>query len=97
MLHEVVYRVPPQPSQLADVSPAVEAVLAIALAKDADDRFVSAGEFARALASAAGDRLPRTLQSRADAIMARAPWGHSVRRRADTRRDTVAERPLTNQ
>src|SRR5205823_10091321 len=36
MLHEVVFRMPPQPSTLANIPPPIEAVLAIALAKSPD-------------------------------------------------------------
>ena len=48
MIHEVVYRMPPRPSSVADLSPQVEAVLAVALAKSPADRFARAGELARA-------------------------------------------------
>lgn len=49
MLHEVVYRMPPRPSQLADVPILVESVLAIALAQSPDDRFATAGDAGLAL------------------------------------------------
>ncbi len=77
MIHEVVYRVPPQPSAIAKVSPQVEAVLAIGLAKSPDDRFATAGEFAVALAEAAANVLPEPIAERADEILRRAPWGSS--------------------
>jgi serine/threonine-protein kinase len=97
MIHDVVYRMPPEPSQLADVSRAIEAVLAIALAKDPAHRFASAGELATALGDAAADRLTRELDDRADAILARAPWGHTLRAhtRLETVRDAHARRALT--
>jgi len=79
MIHEVVYRVPPAPSSLAKVSPAVEAVLAIALAKAPADRFATAGELAAAFAEAAADVLPDAIRERAEALQRRAPWGRWIR------------------
>jgi serine/threonine-protein kinase len=89
MVHEVVYKMPPQPSQLVPVTPQVEAVLAIALAKSVDDRFATAGEFATALAEAAADLLPAIVMERASAILRRTPWGHWMRGRATTRAPTA--------
>lgn len=79
MIHEVVYRVPPQPSTLAKVSSQIEAVLAIGLAKSPTDRFASAGDFAAALAEAAASVLPEAMTERAEAILHRAPWGSWIR------------------
>ena len=81
MLHEVVYRMPPRPSSLVDLRPGVESVLAIALAKNPDLRFHSAGELARALTEAAAGRVDPTIANRAAAILARTPWGHWARQR----------------
>ena len=64
MLHEVVYRMPVQPSRVAEVSPQVEAVIAIAMAKTPGDRFAKAGELAAALADAVDGKLPRETQVR---------------------------------
>ena len=80
MLHEVVYKQPTAPSQLADVPAALDAVLAIALAKDPAARFESAGELAAALADAAADRLAPALSQRAAQLLARAPWGAWIER-----------------
>jgi len=81
MLHEVVYRVPVQPSRLAEVSAEVEAVLAVALAKAPADRFESAGALAAALAAAAAGRSLEDVGARAAALLARSPWGGWLRRR----------------
>jgi tRNA A-37 threonylcarbamoyl transferase component Bud32 len=80
MLHEVVYKMPLQPSQIASVSPAVEAVLAVALAKSPDDRFETAGALASALRDAAAGRSSPEIVARAAGIVARTPWGHWLRR-----------------
>jgi serine/threonine-protein kinase len=79
MLHEVVYRMPPRPSQLADVLAPIEQVLAVALAKSADDRFATAGELAAAFAEAARGVMSHSIEERASAILQRTPWGHWVR------------------
>jgi hypothetical protein len=89
MVHEVVYKVPPQPSQLGTVSAQVEAVLAVALAKSRDDRFATAGELAAALAEAAASLLPEVTMDRAAAILRRSPWGMWARGRATTRAPTT--------
>jgi eukaryotic-like serine/threonine-protein kinase len=88
MLYEVVYRMPPRPSLAADVAPAIEAVLAIAIAKPPAQRFGSAGDFARAFAAAARGELSPELRARADAVLAKTPWGHWLRRQRE-RRATV--------
>jgi len=75
MLHEVVYRMPVQPSRLAEVSPQVEAVIAIAMAKLPADRFATAGELAAAFEAAVGARLAPELGHRAARILAKTPWG----------------------
>ncbi len=79
ILFEVVYRMPLRPGELVDALPAaVDAVLAIALAKRVEDRFASAGELAAALSAAfaAGD--DRELRRRSDALIARHGWGRSL-------------------
>lgn len=81
MLHEVVYRMPPQPSSLVEVSPHVEAVMALALAKSPSDRFASAGELARMLEAAANWRLPDAIRQRAARILAKTPWGGWLHKR----------------
>ncbi len=80
MIHEVVYRMPPAPSRLAEVSAQVEAVLIIGLAKSRSQRFVGVVAFADALEAAATNQLSRDLLARAAAIRARTPWDQWVRK-----------------
>jgi serine/threonine-protein kinase len=86
MLHEVVYRMPVQPSKLADVKPEVEDVLTIALAKAPADRFASAGQLAAALAAAHRGVLAAAIAERAAALRAKMPWGAWIDRRAPRER-----------
>jgi len=80
MIHEVVYKQPTRPGQITDVPAQVEAVLAIALAKNPGERFASAGELAQALDDAVGARLSRSVGHRAGRVLASAPWGSWIRR-----------------
>jgi serine/threonine-protein kinase len=89
MIHDVVYRMPPPPSQFAQVPKPVESVLAIALAKTPQDRFASAGELAAALAEAAAGFLSPTITERSAAVLRKQPWG-PWQRRASTRAKTAA-------
>ncbi|MCX5744848.1 MAG: serine/threonine-protein kinase [Proteobacteria bacterium] len=75
MIHEVVFRMPPAPSQLAVVSPQVEAVRAVGLAKARGQRFATALELGAALTAAVDGRLGADVMARAAAIEARTPWG----------------------
>ncbi len=75
MLLEVTFRMPLQPSKRAPVSPEIEAVLAIAVAKNVNDRFASAGDLAKALAAAAMGKRDPELRARAARILQRTPWG----------------------
>ncbi len=74
MLHEVVHRMPPRPSEVGDVSPAIDDVLAVALAKDPAARFASAAELAEALAAAGRGTAPVDVQLRAAALGKRWKW-----------------------
>lgn len=77
ILYGVVHSQPLRPRELAPGLPRdVEAVLAIALAKQARDRFASAPELAAAFEAAATGRLEESLRSRAEAILTRTPWAH---------------------
>jgi eukaryotic-like serine/threonine-protein kinase len=75
MLQEVAYRMPVQPSRRAEVAPALEAVLAVALAKSPVHRFATAGELSHVFADAVAGALDRGIAHRADAILADMPWG----------------------
>ena len=79
ILFEVVYQMPHRPSELMPtLGSDVDAVLAIALAKRPEDRFGSATELAAALSSAVAGRRDLALRARADALLAKHPWGRSL-------------------
>lgn len=76
MLQEVTFRMPVQPSKRnSTISPEVEAVLAIALAKRPQLRFDSAGELARAFRAAISDQLDPATLERARQVLAEQSWG----------------------
>jgi serine/threonine-protein kinase len=79
MLQEVAYRLPVRPGEIAKVSPPVEAVIAVALAKSPVHRFATAGELAEALSTAIAGKVDRAIASRADALLRDLPWGHWAR------------------
>ncbi|HWO24716.1 MAG TPA: serine/threonine-protein kinase [Kofleriaceae bacterium] len=74
-LYEVVYRVPTQPSLLAQLPADVDRVLGLGLAKRPEDRFATALELARWFAAAAEGALDPAQRRRADDVIARYPWG----------------------
>jgi len=74
-LYNVCYSMPPRPSEIAEVPAAVDAVLAVGLAKAPGDRFASAAELTAALAAALAGRGDPDLEARADALLAVLPWG----------------------
>jgi serine/threonine-protein kinase len=74
-LYHVVYDMPRRPSELAELPPDVDAVLAIALAKNPDDRFFTAFEFAGALAAGFVGALDEEWRDRARRLALRDPWG----------------------
>jgi len=74
VLYNVVHKVPQQPSQLAKLNLDVDRVLAIAMAKQAAERFATAVDLADALTAAAGGKLGRELRERGDTAMAARPW-----------------------
>jgi serine/threonine protein kinase len=74
LLYEVVHTMPVRPSALADVPPDIDSVLAIGLAKSAEDRFETGRQLADAFASALSGHLAETLRRRATAQMATSPW-----------------------
>jgi len=74
-LYEVVYAVPTQPSMLATIPADVDRVLAIGLAKAAHDRFATAIELAEWFAASVDGQLDPDQRRRADAVIAKYPWG----------------------
>jgi serine/threonine protein kinase len=79
ILYSVVHELPPAPSQLTRVPPAVDAVLAIGLAKRAEDRFDSAAELGTALARAMRGELDDGVLARSRRVLDRVAWGTRAR------------------
>jgi serine/threonine-protein kinase len=92
MIHEVVFRMPPAPSKVANVSSQIEAVLLVGLAKSPNQRFDSALAFADAFAAAHAGQLSHDILTRAASLKARTPWGEWVRRPLDRKRTATDER-----
>lgn len=81
-IYNVVHVQPMAPSDSgAPISPDVERVLGLALAKERTRRFPSASAFATALASAAKNQLAPRIARDADRLLAEQPWGSEVHRR----------------
>jgi tRNA A-37 threonylcarbamoyl transferase component Bud32 len=74
-LFQVVYQMPPRPSEVARLDPDVDHVLTIAMAKRPRDRFGSATELADALEAASRGGLAGDLRARAERLAVRYPWG----------------------
>ncbi len=74
-LYDVVYRIPTQPSILAQLPADIDRVLAIGLAKVPLDRFSTALELAEWFGLAVESRLSPEQRHRADDLIARQPWG----------------------
>jgi hypothetical protein len=73
-LYRVVHTPPRRPGSLVPLPADVDLVLALGLAKRADDRFATAAELADALAAALADALPVMLRARGDALVRREAW-----------------------
>ncbi|MEM9493765.1 MAG: serine/threonine protein kinase, partial [Myxococcota bacterium] len=74
ILHAVVHDMPLRPSEIVPLPRDIDAVLAIAMAKQSEDRFARVDDFARHLADAARGQLSPELRSRAAALLERQPW-----------------------
>ena len=74
VLYQVIHRMPTRPSLLAQLPSDVDRVLAIALAKDPQDRFESAAELSGAFDDAVRRRLSRQLRQRAADLAVSYPW-----------------------
>ncbi|HJZ86161.1 MAG TPA: serine/threonine-protein kinase [Polyangia bacterium] len=75
IVHDIVYVQPARPGDLVLIPDDVELVLAIGMAKQADDRFARAVDFAEALALAVEEQLPQGLRERGQDVLAGHPWG----------------------
>ncbi len=74
LLYAVVHAMPIRPGAIASVSPQLEAVLAVGLAKSRDQRFATASELALAIDAADRGELSAELKARAKAISRSLPW-----------------------
>jgi hypothetical protein len=82
-IYNVVHVQPAAPTDSgALITPDVERVLALALAKDRARRFATASSFATALATAAKNQLDPRVGRNADRLIAEQPWGSEIRRRS---------------
>lgn len=77
-IFSTVYRHPLRPSDLAKLHEDVDWVLALALAKDRDDRLVSAVELALGLEQAVAGELSPDMRLRGKDLVDRNPWGFSM-------------------
>ncbi|HYU15570.1 MAG TPA: protein kinase, partial [Candidatus Acidoferrum sp.] len=74
-LYNVCYTMAPQPSTVAELPPSVDSALAVGLAKNARDRFETAGELAAVLTAAMAGQRDDWIDRRAQALLALMPWG----------------------
>lgn len=74
ILTAVVAEMPLRPSSLVRLHRDVDLALALAVAKNPDDRFASGSALADALEAALAGKLPRDLRERARALLAKHPW-----------------------
>ena len=84
-IYNVLYVQPTRPGENHSVPPDVEAVLALALAKDPAHRFGSTTAFAAALEAAYRGELDDVNRSNAHRLLAQQPWGVDTLARADGR------------
>ena len=84
-LYKVVHTRPRRPTDLADVPPEVDLVLAIGLARESDARFANAAELAAALAGAFNGALPEGVFDRGRALEHAGAWATPLRRASTSR------------
>lgn len=79
IMFDIVYKSPARPSSIVRELPRdVDLALALALAKDPDQRFQSAAELATAFVEACNGALPAAVKSRAVACVREQPWGRAI-------------------
>ena len=83
-LYRVVHTRPRRPTDLADVPPEIDLVLAIGMAKAQGARFSSAAELAAALSAAYAGSLPKSIYERGRALEREGAW--TAKQRAPTSR-----------
>lgn len=92
-LYRVVHTQPRRPTDLAALPPEVDLVLAIAMAKDPQQRFATATEFAAALAAAFAGHLPDHVFRRGRALERNGAWVSLAQRRSTTSPMRAAKPP----
>jgi serine/threonine-protein kinase len=89
ILFDIVYKMPKRPSAAARSLPVdVDYVMAVALAKEPEQRFQSAAEFAEAFVLACQRRLTPELRARGEAAVEQHPWGTTLRTGDEALTDT---------
>jgi hypothetical protein len=79
IMFDIVYKMPKRPSNASKNLPhELDAVMAIALAKDPEDRFQSARELADAFVLASKHKLSHELRQRAASLLRALPWGSTM-------------------
>jgi serine/threonine-protein kinase len=79
IMFDIVYKSPLRPSSIVrELSRDVDLVLALALAKDPEQRFQSAAELASAFSQACNGGLPPGVKARAVACVRAQPWGKAI-------------------
>ncbi len=79
IMFDIVYKMPKRPSAAGRGIPAeLDFVMAIALAKDPDDRFQSALELSQAFVRATRRKLSSELRERGAALLRALPWGSTL-------------------
>lgn len=74
VIHSVITDMPQRPTSLVSASPDVDLVLALALAKDREQRFATAADLADAFARAVHGQLDHASRTRARAVLKERPW-----------------------
>jgi len=74
MLYNVVYDMPPRPSDFAEMYPDVDFALAVGFAKRAEDRYGSAAELVDAMRQAFRGELGIETKQRGIALLSTHPW-----------------------
>jgi serine/threonine-protein kinase len=74
-LYQTVHVMPERPGALVELPPDIDAVLAIGLVKDPEQRWSSVSELRTALAAALADNLDPALRTRGEMLVAAHPWG----------------------
>jgi serine/threonine protein kinase len=76
MVYKVIHTMPPRPSATTpSLPPGIDDVLAVALAKDASQRFQSFDELVDAIVTVEQGRFDTAVRKRAMRLLEKHPWG----------------------